>query len=71
VKRPESDAARLATDLVRHYRERMADHASMRALDVWCDKIDLQTYEDRTADPKVIKEAREWMAQRIEAIVEN
>jgi len=64
---PESDAARVAADLVRHYRERMADYASMRALDVWYDKIDLQTYEDRTADPKVMKEMHERAAQRIEA----
>ena len=34
---------RVATDLVREYRERMADYASMRALDVWYDKIDLAT----------------------------
>lgn len=39
---PDSDAARVATDLVREYRERMANYASMRALDVWYDKIDMQ-----------------------------
>lgn len=39
---PDSDAARVATDVARAYRERMADYASMRALDVWYDKIDLQ-----------------------------
>jgi hypothetical protein len=32
----------------------MADYASMRALDVWYDKIDLQRYEDRAADPEVL-----------------
>jgi uncharacterized protein (DUF2252 family) len=35
---PDSDAARVATDLVREYRERVADYASM--LDVWYDRID-------------------------------
>ena len=38
---PDSDAARAATDAVRSYRERMIDYASMRALDVWYDRIDL------------------------------
>ena len=63
---PDSDAARVATDLVCEYRERMANYASMRALDVWYDKIDLQKYEDRTGDPKVLKAIRERMAERIE-----
>ncbi len=44
---PNSDAARMATDLVRAYRERMTDYASMRALEVWYDKIDIQRFEDR------------------------
>jgi hypothetical protein len=51
----DSDAARVATDLVREYRERMTNYASMRALDVWYDKIDMQRYEDRTGDPGTIK----------------
>ena len=38
---PDSDAAKAATDAVCSYRERMADYASMRALDVWYDRIDL------------------------------
>jgi uncharacterized protein (DUF2252 family) len=64
---PDSDAARVATDVVREYRERMADYASMRALDVWYDKIDLQHYEDRSGDPDVVRAARKRMADRIEA----
>jgi len=44
----------------------MADYASMRALDVWYDKIDVQKYEDRTADPEVVAEARKRFAQRLE-----
>ena len=63
---PNSDAARVATDLVRGYRERMSDYATMRALDVWYDKIDLQKYEDRSADPAVMKEARKRFAARLE-----
>jgi uncharacterized protein (DUF2252 family) len=38
----------------------------MRALDVWYDKIDLQRYEDRAADPDVLKEMRKRVAERIE-----
>ncbi len=62
---PDSDAARVATDLVREYRERIANYASMRALDVWYDKIDMQKYEDRTADPAVMAEARKRFAERL------
>jgi len=63
---PNSDAARVATDLVRGYRERMSNYASMRALDIWYDKIDLRKYEDRSADPAVLKEARRRFAVRLE-----
>jgi uncharacterized protein (DUF2252 family) len=63
---PDSDAARAATDLVREYRERMANYASMRAIDVWYDKIDLQRYEDRAADPAVLKQMRKRFAERID-----
>ena len=38
---PNSEAAKAATESVCSYRERMADFASMRALDVWYDRIDL------------------------------
>ena len=38
---PDSEAAKAATDSVRSYRERMIDYSSMRALDVWYDRIDL------------------------------
>ncbi len=64
---PNSDAARVAIALVREYRERMADYASMRALDIWYDKIDIQRYQDRSGDPDAVKEARRRMAERIEA----
>ncbi len=64
---PDSDASRVVVDLVTEYRERMVDYASMRALDVWYDRIDLQRYEDRTADPDLLKEIRKRLAERIEA----
>ena len=38
---PDSAGAKAATESVCSYRERMADYASMRALDVWYDRIDL------------------------------
>ena len=62
----DSDAARVVTDLVREYRERMANYASMRALDVWYDKIDMKKYEDRTGDPDVVQELRKRMEERLE-----
>jgi len=37
LKLPDRDSARVTTASVREYRERMADYASMRALDVWYD----------------------------------
>ena len=37
----DSEAARAATDTVCSYREHIADYASMRVLDVWYDRIDL------------------------------
>ena len=63
---PNSDAARAVTDVVREYRERMFNYASMRALEVWYDRIDLQKFEDRAADPAIIKQFRKRMAERIE-----
>src|SRR5574337_1012545 len=63
---PDSDAARVAADTAREYRERIADYASMRALDVWYDRIDLQRYEDRSGDPAVVAAVRKRMAERIE-----
>ncbi|MBS0340979.1 MAG: DUF2252 domain-containing protein [Proteobacteria bacterium] len=63
---PRSDAARVVTDLVREYRERMFDYAWMRALDVWYDRIDVQKYADRTGDPAVVAAARKRFAARIE-----
>lgn len=64
---PRSDEGRLARDLAGAYRERMIDYASMRALDVWYDRIDLQKYTDRSGDPQIVELARKRIAERIEA----
>ncbi|CAG4893578.1 DUF2252 domain-containing protein [Paraburkholderia gardini] len=64
---PRSDEARVSRDLVREYRERMMDYASMRALDVWYDRIDLQKYSDRCGNPQIVEAARKRLAERIEA----
>ena len=63
---PMSHTARLVTDLVREYRERMIDYSSMRALDIWYDKIDLKHYTDRMGDPEVVKQVKKRLKRRIE-----
>ncbi|WP_431273689.1 DUF2252 domain-containing protein [Variovorax ureilyticus] len=64
---PNSDAGRVARDVVREYRERMIDYAGMPALDIWYDKIDLRKYADRAGDPEIVADARRRLAERIEA----
>ncbi|MBP0633530.1 DUF2252 domain-containing protein [Cupriavidus sp. AcVe19-1a] len=64
---PKSDAARVVTDAVREYRERIHNYGWMRALEVWYDRIDLQKYEDRSGDPDIVAAARKRLAERIEA----
>ena len=64
---PRSDAGRVATDLVREYRERMDNFAGMRALDVWYNRIDLQKYEDRTGNPAVVAATRKRLEERLES----
>ena len=63
---PNSDAASIAIDCVREYRIRIGNYATMRALDVWYDRIDLQRYEDRSGDPKVTEAIRKRVAERVE-----
>ncbi len=58
----ESDAAKAATDTVCSYRERMANYASMRALDVWYDRIDVE----RLPREMPTEEDRERIEQRLE-----
>ena len=59
---PDSAAARAATDCVCSYRERMTDYASMRTLDVWYDRIDL----DRVLKILPTKREMERVTQRVE-----
>ncbi|MFP4894985.1 DUF2252 domain-containing protein [Paraburkholderia sp. EG304] len=63
---PYNDIVHITTDLAREYRERMHDYASMRALDVWYDRIDLQKYQDRSGDPAIVEAAHKRIAHRIE-----
>jgi uncharacterized protein (DUF2252 family) len=58
----ESDSARAAAAAARSYRERMADYAFMRALDVWYDRIDIERLLEEAPD----EEVRERAAKRIE-----
>jgi uncharacterized protein (DUF2252 family) len=58
----ESDSARAAKATVRSYRERMADYAAMRALEVWYDTIDVE----RLLKEAPSDERREIVAQRVE-----
>jgi uncharacterized protein (DUF2252 family) len=58
----DSDAARAATATVCSYRERMTDYASMRALDVWYDRIDL----DRVMKAAPTAQAAARIQQRVE-----
>ena len=59
---PDSEAAKAATDSVCSYRERMIDYSSMRALDVWYDRIDL----DRVLKVLPTGEEVERVRQRVE-----
>lgn len=60
----ENDAAKAAVDTVRSYRERMADYASMRALEVWYDAIDMERVAQEVE--KVSEDARELVERRVE-----
>ena len=51
----ESDAIRAARNAARSYREQMANYSTMRAIDVWYDKIDLQKFLQHAPDDKVRK----------------
>ena len=66
LRHSESDAARAARDVGREYRERMADYAGMRALDVWYDRIDLQRFAESIADPGLAEQVRKRLGERVE-----
>jgi uncharacterized protein (DUF2252 family) len=59
---PDSDAAKAATATACSYREHMDDYSSMRALDVWYDRIDL----DRVLQAVPTKQAADRIRQRVE-----
>jgi uncharacterized protein (DUF2252 family) len=60
------DIMRMVSDLASAYRERMHQYASMRALEVWYDRIDLTKYQGWSGDKAVIKAARKRLMERIE-----
>lgn len=62
----DNDAAKAATATVCSYRERMSDYASMRALDVWYDSIDMERFAKVVEKQSEIEDIRERVAQRIE-----
>ena len=62
---PTDSASTITTEMVREYRERMAEYAEMRTLDVWYDKIDLRSYQHRASDTEVVKRVRKKLAERI------
>ena len=64
IRLPETDATRAARATVRSYRERIADYASMRALDVWYDAIDV----DRFLGEIDSAERREQISQRLDRL---
>jgi uncharacterized protein (DUF2252 family) len=62
----ETDSARAAAATVRAYREQMTEYAFMRALEVWYDKIDLESLIDRLAKESGSEEARARGKERLE-----
>lgn len=66
LKLRDSDAARAAAAAAREYREQIANYASMRALDVWYDRIDMARFEKFYADEGLLQEAQKRWQQRTE-----
>src|SRR5208282_1918636 len=58
----DNESARASIATVRSYREHIADYASMRALEVWYDRIDIE----RVIKEMPSEEARERAEQRVE-----
>jgi uncharacterized protein (DUF2252 family) len=68
----ESDSARAVTAAVRSYRERMADYAFMRALDVWYDRIDIERFLKEAPDEETGERARQRVENaRARTVVEH
>ena len=64
IRLPESDAARAVRATACSYREHMSDYASLRALEVWYDTIDV----DRFLKAMDSQERRERIGQRLESV---
>jgi len=58
----DNDSARAATAAACSYREHMADYGSMRALEVWYDKIDIERFVQEAST----EEMRERVKHRVE-----
>lgn len=67
IKLPESDTARAVVATACSYRERIGDYASMRALDVWYDAIDI----DRFIEGIDSEQVQERVRERIQATREK
>jgi uncharacterized protein (DUF2252 family) len=68
----ESDSARAATAAVCSYRERMADYAFMRALEVWYDRIDIERLLEEAPDEEVRERAEKRVEkERLRSVVEH
>ena len=67
IRVPESDAARAVRATVCSYREHMSDYASMRALEVWYDAIDI----DRFLKAMDSDDRREQIRERLESVGEK
>ena len=62
----ENDSVRAAGATVQAYREQMADYAFMKALEVWYDRIDLESVMERLKKDAVSEELRARGEERIE-----
>ncbi len=62
----ENDSVRAAGATVRAYREQMADYAFMKALEVWYDKIDLESMVERIGKEMGSEEMRARGEERLE-----
>ncbi|MGO9056040.1 MAG: DUF2252 domain-containing protein, partial [Candidatus Binataceae bacterium] len=62
----ENDSVRAAGATVRAYREQMADYAFMKALEVWYDRIDLESMIERVSKETASEEVRARAQERLE-----
>ena len=62
----ENDSVRAAGATVRAYREQMADYAFMKALEVWYDRIDLESMIERVSKETASEEVRARAEERLE-----